>query len=228
LIGDSVVTLEIDRYLRQSLPDSDISVVMGEDPTLLAITNSDTSWMTNGIEFHERLSLFDKWRGKFLVFAVNVIHPILFRIVNRVCLELQVPWIHAALDGPFLLIGPLFIPHRSSCYECFETRVTMNLRESASYQRYKLALAQGNVKSGSMPIQPTLIGVLASLTAMEVLNYSVTRCAFTVQKVLAIYLPTMEVTFNEVLRIAGCSACSPRSERDDKELYFDMRALLRL
>ena len=40
-------------------------------------------------------------------------------------------------------------------------------------------------------------------------------------------LPTMEFTFNEVLRLPGCSACGGLFEREDKELHFDLRALIK-
>ena len=49
-----------------------------------------------------------------------------------------------------------------------------------------------------------------------------TDANFTVGKVLAVHLPTMEFSFNEVLRVAGCPGCGPSSERDDHELYFEM------
>jgi thiazole/oxazole-forming peptide maturase SagC family component len=158
---------------------------------------------------------------------MKVINPILFQTLNRVCLELCIPWIHSAVDGPFLFIGPIFVPYRSACYECFEARVIMNLRENASYQRYKQAIVEGHIKFGRLPIEPVLSGLLASHTALETLNFVQTENSFTVNKVLAIYLPTMEFTFNEVLRVPGCTACSPSSERDDKELYFDVRALIK-
>jgi thiazole/oxazole-forming peptide maturase SagC family component len=158
---------------------------------------------------------------------MKIINPIQLRILNRVVLEHRVPWIHAALDGPFLFVGPTFVPHRSPCYECFETRVMMNLRENASYQRYKQTLVKGGIKNGELPsIEPALVGLLASHTALEALNFALTDRAFTVGKVLAIYLPTMEFTFNEVFRVPSCKACSPVAERDDKELYFDLRALI--
>ena len=76
---------------------------------------------------------------------MSVIQPLQLRLLNQISLALGIPWMHAAIDGPFLLIGPCFVPHRTSCYACFETRVTMNLRESASYQQYKSALAAGRV-----------------------------------------------------------------------------------
>lgn len=227
LMGDPDLTLEIQRYLKGSLIDTDITVVNAHDPAWLALSENDTSWLMNGITFQERVEIFEKWRNKFLILATKVINPILFQSLNRVCLEYRVPWIHSAIDGPFLFIGPIFIPHRSACYECFETRVIMNLRENASYHRYKQAIVEGIIKYGRLPIEQVLLGLLASHTALETLNFVQTENSFTVGKVLAIYLPTMEFTFNEVLRVPGCTACSPSSERDDKELYFDVRAFIK-
>ena len=226
LIGDPDLTLEIQRYLKASLPDTDITVAHAHDPAWSVLLEHDASWLMNGIAFQQKMGIFEQWQNKFLVFASKVINPIQFHILNRICLELRIPWIHAAIDGPFLFIGPTFVPHRSACYECFETRIIMNLRENTSYQRYKQALVEGQIKYGQLPVESVLLGLLSSHTALDSLNYILTGSSFTVNKVLAIYLPTMEFTFNEVLRVPSCAACSASSERDDRELYFDIRALL--
>jgi thiazole/oxazole-forming peptide maturase SagC family component len=131
---------------------------------------------------------------------------------------------HAAVDGPFVLVGPIFVPNRSACYNCFEVRVMMNLREAGSYQRYKHALVKGQIKRGGDPLLPLLGNLLTAHTAMEIVNFELTGTSWTVGKVLSIYLPTMEMIFNDVLRLPGCPACAPTPERDDTELYFDIRA----
>jgi bacteriocin biosynthesis cyclodehydratase domain-containing protein len=227
LMGDTDVTNSLYGYLQNSLPEGrTVSLVLDNNPLRSIVFDSDSAWLMNGIEFYERMQLFEAWRGQFIVAATKVINPIAFRTLNRVCLHLRIPWLHATLDGPFLFVGPLFIPYRSSCYECFETRVAMNLRENASYQRYKNAMLEGRIRLGSLPVEPALVGTLAGHTAMETINYIFTGSGFTAQKVLAIYLPTMEITFNEVLRVPGCPACGAQSERDDKELYFDVQTLV--
>jgi bacteriocin biosynthesis cyclodehydratase domain-containing protein len=227
LLGDPDMNREIQRYLESSLKDTEVTALTAEDPVWLALSDNDPSWLTSGIAFQEKVGLFETWKNKLIVFTMKVINPIQLRTLNRIVLEHRVPWIHAALDGPFLFVGPTFVPHRSPCYECFETRVMMNLRENASYQRYKQTLVKGGIKNGELPIiEPALVGLLASHTALEALNFVLTDRAFTMSKVLAIYLPTMEFTFNEVFRVPSCKACSPVAERDDKELYFDLRALI--
>jgi len=226
LMGDGDVTEEIQRYLKDSLQGTDLSVSNGNDSAWLALAENDTSWLMDGVEFQERMSFFEQWRDKLLVVAMKSINPGQLRVLNRICMQLGTPWIHAVMDGPFLFIGPIIVPHRSACYECFETRVMMNLREHASYQRYKQIIVEGHVKIGQQPVLPAILGLLATHTALETLNFAVTGSSFTINKVLAIYLPTMEFTFNEVLRNPSCTVCSPSSERDDKELYFDMGAFI--
>lgn len=226
LLGDDDLAGDIQRYLRDSLPQTSVTTLDRHDAGWVTLTSGDTSWLNDGLLYQERMLDFEGWRDTLLVFATKVINPVQLRMLNRVCLEHRIPWMHAAMDGPFLFVGPLFVPHRSACYECLELRVMMNLRESASYQRYKRALVERHVKEGQLPVEPAMRGILASHTALETLNYALTGSTFTTNKFLAIYLPTMEFTYNEVLRAPSCTACSPSPERDDQELYFDMGSFI--
>ena len=67
--------------------------------------------------------------------------------------------------------------------------------------------------------------MVAAHTALEALNFLLTGTSFTRGKVLGVYLPTMEVSFNEVLQVPGCAGCAPLSESSEEELHFDMRSL---
>jgi hypothetical protein len=102
----------------------------------------------------------------------------------------------------------------------------MNLREGGSYERYKHALAEGRASSAVAPLDAVLNALLGSHVAFEALNHALTGVSFTVGKLLAIYLPTMEFTYNEVLRLPGCPACGSKPERDERELYFELQTLL--
>jgi len=178
------------------------------------------------MEFQDKIQVFESLRDSFVLMACSVINPLRYKVLNRAALEHGFPWMHAAIDGPFLLIGPTFVPKRSACYECFEQRVIMNLRNAASYVAYKGALVRHQVKGERMPMQPLLGAMLASHAAMEIANFTHTNYSFVVGKVLSIFVPTMEFTYNEVLRVPSCPACSPLGERDDTELYFDVTTLI--
>ena len=85
---------------------------------------------------------------------------------------------------------------------------------------------EGRASGVSKPLDGVLACLLASLVSMEALNFALAGTSFTVGKVLCVHLPTMEFVYNEVLRVRGCSACGSAPERHDRELYFDIRALL--
>jgi bacteriocin biosynthesis cyclodehydratase domain-containing protein len=226
VLGDEELTSELRRHLASSLEGVTLRTLGPDDPALAILNRNDTSWLQNGLKLHENLRAFESWKDHFVVYLGASVRPIQLAILNRVALALGLPWSTACLDGPFLLVGPTFAPPSSPCFQCLETRILMNLRESESYVRYKNALVEGEVRQGRSPIESALGSLAASLTSLEVINFLLTGSAFTLGKLLSVYLPSMEFAYNEVLRLPGCTACGPVAERDDKELYFDIRALM--
>ncbi|MFD4632120.1 TOMM precursor leader peptide-binding protein [Streptomyces sp. NPDC058284] len=181
--------------------------------------------LEDGLAFERFVERFEDWRGCLLVHVGDAVHPLRLAVLNRVALALGTPWIQAALDGPMLLVGPTFVPDSTACFTCFETRVVMNLREGAAYQRYKQALAASDGPGAEHGDGGTgvLSSLLASHTALEALNMAVTGMTSTVGKVLGVYLPSMEMVYSEVLRLPGCPSCGAVPERDGTEVYFDVR-----
>lgn len=226
LLGDGPLSAEVARILRAVPVEVEDAANNGDGGLRALLSGGGDGWLRDGLEFEERAEHFAGWRGRFVIHAAETLDPVELRAFNRIALHHRIPWLHATLDGPFLLVGPTFVPGRTPCFECLETRVTMNLREGAGYQSYKQALAEGRASDATAPLYAVLRPMLASLTAFEALNFLLTGASFTRAKVLAIYLPTLEVSVNEVLRLPACPACGPAVEQDDRELYFDLRAIL--
>ena len=134
-------------------------------------------------------------------------------------------WIPAMIDGPFLFVGPTAIPGQSAGYRDFETRVAMNLRERDSYLKFKRALATGAHMRADANVLPPLAGIVASFASLEVVNLIECGTAPTLNKVLSIYVPTMEIAYQEVLPLPG-GVDGPYGRRDATALYFDAREWL--
>lgn len=196
------------------------------DACLRALAATELGTLDDTLAFTDRLTAFEGWRGSVLVHAEEVVDPARLTVLNRITLALRVPLLHVAIDGPFVFVGPFVVPWSSACYECFETRVAMNLRESAGYQKYKDALVRAAVRLGEPPALEPVRSLAAAHAALEVVTYAHTGAACTVGKVLGVYLPSMEIAYNEVLRLPGCAGCGSLPERDAGELYFDVRAWL--
>ncbi|MFL6137295.1 MAG: TOMM precursor leader peptide-binding protein [Frankiaceae bacterium] len=223
LVGDPDLTDRLSGLLRSSEVEG-VEVLDQRSAAAEALRTADITRLMNGLTLHEDLASFEAWRGRFVVAIDATLHPLRLLYLNRIMLELGAPWLHAVVDGPFLIVGPIFEPGRSACYDCFEQRVMLNARESASYQRYKVALATGTVTPSRAPILPVVTEVLVAHAALEALNFVRTGSGFTQGKALTIHLPTMELAFHDVLRLPSCRSCGPLPERDDTELYFDTRS----
>ncbi|NUT47154.1 MAG: TOMM precursor leader peptide-binding protein [Saccharothrix sp.] len=225
LLGDPDLTGPLAGHLAAT--DPKLAVIDATDETAQRLLDDpDTTWSTHPLRLAERLEPLEHWRNSQLVWVNSRIDPVRCAVLNRISLYLGIPWVHGAVDGPFLHVGPTFLPGSTACYTCFETRVLMNLTNAESYLRYKAALATAAVSGGRMPMLPALTGLLTSYLALDVINYARTGAAFTAGKVLALYLPTWETTVNEVLPVPGCPACGTISQRDDFALQFDVRAWL--
>ncbi|MCH0555575.1 MULTISPECIES: TOMM precursor leader peptide-binding protein [Streptomyces] len=225
LLGDPRITEQIEAQSGGALRIP-VSRPGAADPLWKRFTELEPAALHDGLDVAALAEEFAPWRDSFAVLAESTIRPLRFRAFNRLAQELNITWIHGALDGPFVFVGPTVVPHRSACWECFETRVTMNLREASSYLTYKNALAKGDVLAGEAPVLPALTGLLASHLGLETVNYLHSGSTFSIDKVLGVYLPTMEIAYNEVLRMPGCRGCAPVPERDDTSLVFDPRTWL--
>jgi len=223
LLGSGVLTDEIERTLFANIEDP--QQIQRLDP--LSILSSDTEWVENGLEFEKKLTLFEPWKDYLWVCVNEIINPIITGQINRIAFALNINWLHVAIDGPLIFVGPLFRGGDGPCYNCFEKRITMNLREKDSYKNYKLALINQQVHFGKKAQFPALNSLVASFTVMEILNFSLTECAHTYKKALSIYLPTMEIVYNDLLQLSSCEVCSTVIHGEKQQLYFDIQTLLK-
>lgn len=227
LIGDSQLKNAISSILEESLPKNNVVILPEQDPIIEKLSViSENDWLYDGISFLKTVDQFSDLKDYFVVLAFSNIDPAIALKFNKIAYELGIEWIHVAIDGPFLFVGPTFLAKDSPCYACLEKRITMNLREHASYQKYKTALVEKQVHKQPFVLNQAIISLIASHTAIEILNFIYTQSTFTVRKLLNIYLPTMEMAYNELLSLSSCQTCGADQYKSDKQLYFDMQTLL--
>lgn len=225
IVGDKELSSSLESMLKE-LNHFPVEKINDDDIKLAVLNNTNAEWLSNGLEFEEKLNIFSDWKDCLIVFLQKNINPHASMRLNKLLYTLKIAWFFAAIDGPFLFIGPTF-SHDAACFDCFETRIKLNIKDHISYQKYKNAILLHQVQiAKSIPISLILKHLLVSHAAMEIINYSLTGCAFTKNKTLSIYLPTMEIIFNEFLRVAHCETCGTEHLRDASTLYFDINNLL--
>ncbi len=228
-IGDEELADTISQNVSKLLPDVPTLYFELKNPLISFLTSSSDSWMRDGFKLEETSQKIKELEGYLVVLCLENVNPLVALKFNKVAHHLGITWIHCAQDGPFLFVGPTFQSHKSGpCFECFETLISMNLRENESYLKYKNSLTEGLVHQNTSKGQVTeLINtLLASHVALEICNLYLTNASFTLGKVLSIYLPLMEISYNEVLKSSLCTTCGSYPYREDHQLYFDFQKLV--
>jgi len=155
-----------------------------------------------------------------LVVALAQNNPAMLRALDLFARRAHLSWLHAAVDGPALYVGPYVVPGATSSYRTFEQRVSMNLRERQGYLSWMRSAAD-QVQAGRPEVAVSTRALLAAHVAHETTSIARRGLSTTRNKVLSIYLPTMEIAFNDVLPMAKFDGTSQFAAASD--LYYDIR-----
>lgn len=228
VLGDSYLNKKLTTHFHHLFSSLEINIdIKNGDAEWNLLENSDDEWLFDALEQEKLIARFKHWQNCFVILSLQFINPTIASKLNRIAKALHFSWIHLALDGPFIFIGPTFQAGQGPCYDCFETRISMNLRESENYQKYKNALAVKQIyHEENDPLLLITSDLLIAHANFEILNYLSTQCSFTTNKVLSIFLPTMEFIYHDVLRLPSCRTCGSMSHRDENQLYFDFQELI--
>lgn len=227
LLGDQVISVDIKRHLSDFSLEHDVDIFCEKRNLRELFIGDDPAWVYDEVKKKEFVEKFSSWKNYFIIFTTKNLDPLLLQYFNYVAIELGLSWVFAAIDGPMLFIGPTFTQNETACFECFEKRVVMNLGNSSNYIEYKKSLACSyDTNQASDTTLSVTRGLLATHVSLEAINYILTGSNHTVSKALCIYLPTMEIVFNEVMKLSGCSACGVLVNSPLRQMNFDIDYLL--
>ena len=225
LLGDKALCQGV---ATQLLPlEQQHQIVVKTDCEKLNEQLAGSDWLHHGVKFEQQLLQFEHWQQQYIIYLSSAPNPHTLLKLNKVLHALKRPWLPAVIDGPFLFIGPTFTPPMGPCYECLEKRLAMNVRDSQCYQEYKNAIANDKImRESDLPIISSVQQLLISHVSLEAINFLLTTHAFTQSRVLSIYLPTMEILFNRVLRYNNCSTCGGGDVKHQQKLHFEIGELI--
>jgi bacteriocin biosynthesis cyclodehydratase domain-containing protein len=126
-------------------------------------------------------------------------------VVNRVFLREQTPWLLATLDGARGLIGPLFVPGRTACYNDLDVLATSNWAAPTVERRYRRHLRANARRIASGP--PIHGSLVADYAALATLQFLLRGCSFAVGRLLTIDFERMRIDVENVLRLPRCPVC---------------------
>jgi bacteriocin biosynthesis cyclodehydratase domain-containing protein len=140
-----------------------------------------------------------------LVLALDRLDVRRSHVVNRVGLRERRAWLHAAVDGARGLIGPLFVPGRTACYNDLDTLRLALLPAPLLERKHRRHLHDRPLPDAvGLPAGVAIVAGYATLAAVQFL---LRGTCFAVGRLTTIDLERMRIDGEDVLRLPRCPVC---------------------
>jgi bacteriocin biosynthesis cyclodehydratase domain-containing protein len=140
------------------------------------------------------------------VLATEQVDLRLAHLVNRSALLLRKPWLHCVIDGNVGIVGPLFNPPYTACYNDFRTLSAAATPSPDMMNRYRRHMLDRPVSS-FFPGLPAYADIVAGHAALAAVGQLLGRHPF-VDRVMLIDFERMLVDTEDVLRLPRCPVCA--------------------
>jgi bacteriocin biosynthesis cyclodehydratase domain-containing protein len=139
-------------------------------------------------------------------------------LVNRFCIRARKPWLLAGLDGNLGLVGPLFVPVETACYNEVATLLLASSPNAIMERKYRQHLRSRGTGS-FFPGLPAHADVVAAHAALAVVRYLSCGTSFALGRMLVVDFDRMVMDAEDVLKLPRCPACG--MERPPSRAPFD-------
>jgi len=145
----------------------------------------------------------------FVIAAFDELLTARLHVVNRVALEAEKPWASIYVDGSEGVVGPIYVPGDTACYNEFEQQAFavsgFLKKEVLTYYDH---LAGKTAASVGVSLPPFIDIVSGQLTS-GVLAYLASGRSFLVGRAIRNDFERMAVDYEDIHRIPRCPACAP-------------------
>ncbi|MGB0383897.1 MAG: hypothetical protein ACPGWR_03655 [Ardenticatenaceae bacterium] len=155
----------------------------------------------------------------FIIYAERIVDYKRATKLNKIAIQLNIPWIAGWFEGPNIVVTHVMIPNENACFEC------LILRQRANYLNYKLDMIYENfIREGRPSTQtyipesmfsvqentPGMDNMLARFLTVRAVSYLLgMRSIAPVPKLVEFSLPNLVSRHHPVLRLPQCPVCSP-------------------
>ncbi len=209
--------------LNSQHPDTLVRSV--DEPTIDRLCSADFIDASDSFDVAELSGSFEGLSGGLIVCYWHEIDPQLFTNLSVLATELDSPLLIGAVDGPFAMIGPCYVPKKTACFHCAELRIINAIRDHNLYQEYRDALSRGDVTPPTLEAMPanSFDDVVRDLTCMEACSLLVYGASISAERLLTIYAPIMEFAYHDLHPVPRCPVCQMQPTQE-APLYSDLRA----
>ncbi len=196
------------------------------------MSNLQTGDLTTNIDAYGTIENMEKWGQALRGYSVMVVCMArlsinLMRNLNRLVLKEKLPVVLSFIDGPTISMLTS-IPGKTACLECFEKRSLARMEDHVQYYRFVSSENNKSCRDWESASNFPLLDTLASMAIMEGYLITHTGASRFTGRLLNVYLPTLEIQVQNVLRAPFCEACGNVSRARFKELNVSSRNVIDL
>jgi len=200
-----------------------ITFASNEDYSLLL--NNDLTSKIDGLTTEDIVYKLKNYQGKYkaILACFSSISPKLIRNLNRISLIYHIPMVVSFIDGPMISVLSTN-PYESGCFECFENRSLARIQDHVLFQEFAKNAKKRRLKNNTC-LTP-IMNILANISLAECYLYAYYGSSRFEGRLLSIFIPTLEIQVQDVLRIPFCDACGMVAAEQLKEKNISTRALI--
>ncbi len=147
--------------------------------------------------------------GDYLAVAAWRNYPEDLKFIDQVCWKYKIRWSLVFIDGVDLCCGPLIIPEKGTCFNCFQRRAESHHKSPDRLQSLQQYYTKNNHRGVEGYVQPMVEIAVSSLVEDKIAP------SHLVGKFRKINVLTANVMETEIIGIHGCALCRPKGDNYD-------------
>ncbi|MCL2737176.1 MAG: hypothetical protein FWD75_11245 [Propionibacteriaceae bacterium] len=190
------------------------------------LSQADLTTRFDGIDTRNEMDRQIAYLSAYQAVCVTLSTPwvSLLRNLNRVVVRTGHMVSYSILDGPFLTAFTIK-PKETGCFECFENRILARIENLSIYKKFVEA-SNPLVEHRAQAEVTGLLNTFASLPLFEALLYGYTKHAKLAARVFNVFIPSLEVQVQDLLRMPSCPACGFLDESRIEEMYTSTKQIV--
>ncbi len=195
---------------------------------MAALRKSDLTTCIDALTTIEETAKMSEWikGAAAVVICMSELSVTFMRNVNRLSIKEKIPVILSFIDGPTITLLAS-TPYKTGCLECFERRAMARMEDHVQYIRFVEGMKGKEAKANKdHSCQIMLLDLLANLSFTEGYMFVRVGASRFSGRLLSIYLPTLEIQMQNILRVPFCEACGFVANAQFDELNISSRRII--
>lgn len=142
----------------------------------------------------------------FLVLALEQPDLRVAHFVNRFAIQYQKPWLLATIDGNLGLVGPLFHPVDTACYNDYQTLTAAATPSPSMARKHREHLLGRGAPSFFVGL-PSYAEIVAGHASLAIVHFLLRGSCFALGRVMVIDFDRMRIDVEDVLKLPRCPVC---------------------